>query len=60
MMAPGTPSDFIVCSRIAQPSWPSAFISDRVYDVIARNRYSWFGRTDLCRMPTEDLAARFL
>lgn len=35
-------------------------IRDAVYNWIARNRYRWFGRQDSCRMPTPDLAARFI
>ncbi len=35
-------------------------IRDAVYDLIARNRYRWFGRRDRCMTPTPDLAARFL
>lgn len=36
------------------------FLTDIVYDFIARNRYSWFGKTDQCVVPTPDLRARFL
>jgi predicted DCC family thiol-disulfide oxidoreductase YuxK len=25
---------------------------DRLYDLIARNRYRWFGRLDVCILPT--------
>ncbi len=35
-------------------------IRDRVYDVIDRNRYKWFGRFDTCMVPTPDLRARFI
>lgn len=31
-----------------------------VYRVIARNRYRWFGKKDVCRIPTKDEQARFL
>ena len=30
------------------------------YDVLARNRYRWFGQLDACRVPTPDLRRRFL
>ena len=30
------------------------------YDIIARNRYRWFGKYDSCRLLTPELAARFL
>ncbi len=35
-------------------------VRDGVYRWIARNRYSWFGRRDECRIPTPELRARFL
>lgn len=36
------------------------FIRDFVYDLIAKNRYNWFGKRDSCRMPTQDIKNRFL
>lgn len=36
------------------------FFRDLVYDFIARNRYSWFGKQDSCRIPTPDIRERFL
>lgn len=36
------------------------FIRDRVYDQIARHRYQWFGKRDICMVPTENLKSRFL
>ena len=35
-------------------------LRDALYDFVARHRYRWFGRADTCRVPTPDLAARFL
>jgi predicted DCC family thiol-disulfide oxidoreductase YuxK len=35
-------------------------IRDGVYALIARNRYRWFGRRDVCMRPIPELAARFL
>ena len=35
-------------------------VRDWVYDVIARNRYRWFGRRDACRIPTPELKGRFV
>jgi predicted DCC family thiol-disulfide oxidoreductase YuxK len=35
-------------------------IRDAIYDLIARNRYRWFGRRESCMTPTPDVAARFL
>ena len=36
------------------------FIRDGVYNLIARNRYKWFGKTETCLIPSPDLQARFL
>jgi len=36
------------------------FIRDWVYDQIAKHRYRWFGRKDVCMIPNENLRARFL
>ena len=33
---------------------------DWVYDQIANKRHTWFGERDHCRIPTQDLAPRFL
>ena len=35
-------------------------LRDGAYDLLARNRYRWFGRFDACRMPTPELRQRFL
>lgn len=35
-------------------------IRDYAYDVVARNRYRWFGRHDACIAPTPELRDRFL
>jgi predicted DCC family thiol-disulfide oxidoreductase YuxK len=35
-------------------------IRDWVYNQIARNRYRWFGKRDVCLLPREDSKARFL
>jgi predicted DCC family thiol-disulfide oxidoreductase YuxK len=35
-------------------------LRDGVYDVIARNRYRWFGRRERCTLPTPAVRARFL
>jgi predicted DCC family thiol-disulfide oxidoreductase YuxK len=37
-----------------------AFIRNAVYNVIAKNRYKWFGKKESCMMPTVDLQNRFL
>ena len=35
-------------------------LRDLLYDLVARNRYSWFGKADSCLIPTPELSARFL
>jgi predicted DCC family thiol-disulfide oxidoreductase YuxK len=35
-------------------------VRDWVYDLIAKSRYSIFGRTEACMIPTPDLKSRFL
>ena len=36
------------------------FIRNYLYDVLARNRYKWFGKKEECWVPTADLKSRFL
>jgi predicted DCC family thiol-disulfide oxidoreductase YuxK len=33
---------------------------DSIYDLIANNRYKWFGRKDSCMIPTPELRSKFL
>ncbi len=35
-------------------------IRDSAYSLVARNRYNWFGKQELCRVPTPELRERFL
>ena len=44
---------------VAKPSGTRP-MRDWMYDVVARNRYRWFGRRDACMVPTPELRARFL
>lgn len=37
-----------------------SFIRNAVYDLVAHNRYKWFGKSDECMLPTPSLAKRFL
>lgn len=37
-----------------------SFISDVVYDFIAKNRYKWYGKKESCMIPTPELKAKFL
>ncbi|MCB0451880.1 MAG: thiol-disulfide oxidoreductase DCC family protein [Aequorivita sp.] len=36
------------------------FIRNAVYDYIAKNRYKWFGKKEICMIPTAELKAKFL
>ncbi len=55
-----------VLSRLGGWSWVRVFrlaprrLRDAVYDLVARNRYRWFGRTESCLLPTPELARHFL
>jgi predicted DCC family thiol-disulfide oxidoreductase YuxK len=33
---------------------------DWIYSMVARNRYRWFGRRDVCMIPTPEIKERFL
>lgn len=55
-------------ARGLRPPWPLVYaavvvprpIRDWAYNLIARNRYRWFGRQEACWLPTPALRARFL
>lgn len=55
-------------ARHLEGAWPllygfmivPKFIRNWVYDIIARNRYKWFGQQDQCMIPTPELKAKFL
>jgi predicted DCC family thiol-disulfide oxidoreductase YuxK len=36
------------------------FLRNYIYDVIARNRYKWFGQKDTCRIPSDSEKSLFL
>ena len=36
------------------------FIRDFFYNIIARNRYRWFGKRETCMIPSPELKERFL
>jgi predicted DCC family thiol-disulfide oxidoreductase YuxK len=36
------------------------FIRDALYNIIARNRYKWYGKKETCMIPTPELSERFL
>lgn len=35
-------------------------IRDFIYDYVARNRYKWYGKKEVCMIPTPELKAKFL
>ena len=57
----------LVARRLTFP-WALAYafivvprpLRDWVYDWVARNRYRWFGKRDVCMVPTPALRSRFL
>jgi predicted DCC family thiol-disulfide oxidoreductase YuxK len=36
------------------------FLRDGAYNLLARNRYRWFGKAESCRVPTPAMRERFL
>ena len=46
----------LLAVNLLVPRW----LRDPVYDLVARNRYRWFGRREACMVPTAELRARFL
>lgn len=36
------------------------FVADAVYRFVAHNRYTWFGKREVCMVPTQELKERFL
>ncbi len=51
---PGLWKGFYILSIIPSP------ILDFFYDIVARNRYRWFGKTEHCLLPTPEIKARFI
>jgi len=45
---------------IAIFKWVPGSIRDSIYDWVAKNRYTWFGRQESCMIPTEELQHKFL
>lgn len=35
-------------------------LRDSIYNLVASNRYKWFGKKDACMIPTPELKAKFL
>ena len=56
-----------IARRLTFP-WPLAYafvvvprpLRDWIYTLVARRRYQWFGKRDVCMMPTPALATRFI
>jgi len=46
---------FLTVVKVVPKSW-----RDGVYDVIANNRYRWFGKRDRCMLPSAEISSRFL
>ncbi|WP_294819348.1 thiol-disulfide oxidoreductase DCC family protein [uncultured Flavobacterium sp.] len=38
------------------PKW----LSNKVYDYVAKNRYKWYGKKNECMIPTPEMKAKFL
>ncbi|HWA50981.1 MAG TPA: DCC1-like thiol-disulfide oxidoreductase family protein [Dongiaceae bacterium] len=59
---------FLRMVRYLRAPWPwlgvfnilPAWLLDPLYDLIARNRYRWFGRRELCLVPELGVPERFL
>ncbi|HET8838101.1 MAG TPA: thiol-disulfide oxidoreductase DCC family protein [Flavobacteriaceae bacterium] len=55
-----------IAKELSGYSWMRIFLylpewmRDFIYDIIAKNRYSWFGKKDNCMIPTEELRGKFL
>jgi predicted DCC family thiol-disulfide oxidoreductase YuxK len=57
----------MVAKHLAAP-WPvlylfiiiPAFIRNSLYNIVARNRYKWFGKKENCFLPSPDWKVRFL
>lgn len=58
---------FRIAGRLGPPwrwlpllGWLPVEFRDWVYSVIARNRYRWFGRRQVCMLPGDEVRHRFL
>ena len=36
------------------------FLRDGIYDIVAKNRYKWFGKRDICMIPSAETKSKFL
>ena len=51
----GFPWNILAVGKILPIRW-----RDKIYDMIAKKRYKWFGKRDSCMMPEEKYKKRFL
>ena len=51
----GAPWNWLRFAAFVPISWRNT-----IYRQIARHRYQWFGKRDVCWLPTPELASRFL
>ena len=51
----GFPRNLMIVFYIIPP-----FIRNWVYDHVAKNRYKWYGKKEVCMVPTPELQERFL
>lgn len=64
----GSTAALRIARHLTSPGWRLAGallaiprpLRDGVYRWIAKNRYRWFGRSDVCRVPTAEVRGRFL
>ncbi|MNJ68816.1 hypothetical protein D3C77_650990 [compost metagenome] len=47
---------FLLYSLIIIPKW----IREPIYKYIAKKRYAWFGKDEVCMMPSKEVLSRFL
>lgn len=40
--------------------WVPRLVRDHAYDIIAKNRYRWFGTRESCMLPSPEIRSRFL
>jgi predicted DCC family thiol-disulfide oxidoreductase YuxK len=51
----GFPYSALIIFKIIPVTW-----RDHIYNYIARNRFSWFGKNDTCRVPDENTRDRII
>lgn len=55
-----------IAKELSRYSWLKVFlplprvIRDFFYDIVAQNRYKWFGKKEACMVPTQELKDKFL